>query len=124
MKELSASSQNIVSGLFPKRGGYRKPIRLSNVIMDVLITHDSHAYEIYREYKKRIKATETGAKKKYNKGSYQNTWHYLRLLERLGLVQRTKKGVSGKWEPVMWHMTSTGLEEGWKHPRETYNDTI
>jgi len=99
-------------------GFFRKPVQLTNVIKDILSTHDANAYQIYRIYKGRVKAAETGAKKKYNKGSYQNTWHYLRLLERLGLVQRTKKSVSGKWEPVMWHMSSTGLEDGWQHPRQ------
>ena len=103
---------------------FYKPVQLTQVIKEVLSSHDAHPYEIYREYRKRLKDAEKTNKKKYNRGSYQNTWHYLRLLERLGLVQRTKKGVSGKWEPVMWHMTSTGLEEGWKHPRETYNDTM
>ena len=103
-----------ISGVYSVRVGYQKPIQLTKVILDILSSHDANPYEIYGEYRRQLKDAEKVNKRKYNKGSCQNTWHYLRLLERLGLVRRIDAG-----ETVMWRMNSTGLEAGWSHPRET-----
>ena len=54
---------------------FYKPIQLTKVILDILSSHDAHPYEIYREYRRRLKDAEKINKRKYNKGSYQNTWH-------------------------------------------------